>query len=255
MQCDRTAELIGAYQDQELDADTRREVAAHLTGCGACSVLADDLDRMGRQLATLGREPAPRHLASSIQARLAAAAPATSTPLHLAIIAGVRASKHLRQAAAVIVVALLTAAATALVVSRMAATARTEQEVAAAHVRSLLQDSPMQVASSEEHTVKPWFAGRLEFSPTVKDLAGQGFPLAGARLDYIGDRRVAALVYRRRMHLVNVFMWPAPGEADNAPRASTHLGYNILAWREGGMSYWAVSDLNVSELQQLQSHL
>jgi anti-sigma factor RsiW len=204
---------------------------------------------------SLGREPAPRHVYGTVQERLAAAAPATPTPFHLAAVASLRASKGLRQAAALIVVALLTAAATTLVVSRMAAMARTEQEVVAAHVRSLLQDSPTQVASSDMHTVKPWFAGRLEYSPNVKDLAPEGFPLAGARLDYIGERRVAALVYRRRMHVVNVFMWPSPSDAASAPGASTYLGYNVLVWHKAGMAYWAISDLNMSELQQLQGQL
>ena len=139
--------------------------------------------------------------------------------------------------------------------SRMDSTALLERDVLAAHVRSLLQDSPTQVASSEAHTVKPWFAGRLEFAPSVKDLAAEGFPLAGARLDYIGERRVAALVYRRRLHVVNVFVWPAADAADSTPRALTLRGYNLLTWSRGGIAYWAISDLNMAELQRLQALL
>jgi anti-sigma factor RsiW len=149
----------------------------------------------------------------------------------------------------------VTAAATALVMSRAGQIATLERDVTAAHVRSLLQDNAVQVASSEAHTVKPWFAGRLDFAPVVKDLTAEGFPLAGARLDYVGDRRVAALVYRRRLHTVSVFLWPAADGADRAPRELVHKGYNVLTWTKSGMVYWAVSDLNVDELHQLQAYL
>src|SRR6185369_1665767 len=125
--------------------------------------------------------------------------------------------------------------------SRMDSTALLERDVLAAHVRSLLQDSPTQVASSEAHTVKPWFAGRLDFAPAVHDLAADGFPLAGARLDYIGERRVAALVYRRRLHSISVFLWPSADGSEGAPRERIHRGYNIVAWTKGGIAYWAVS--------------
>jgi anti-sigma factor RsiW len=137
----------------------------------------------------------------------------------------------------------------------MDSTAMLERDVVTAHVRSLLQESQTQVASSETHTVKPWFAGRLDFAPGVKDLANEGFPLAGARLDYIGERRVAALVYRRRLHVVNVFVWPAADAADSAPRELVYRGYNLLSWSKGGIAYWAISDLNMGELRQLQAQL
>jgi len=252
MQCDRAAELIGAYLDQELDADTRRDVAAHLGGCPQCAALADDQRRIGRQLSALGRTPAPEHLVADVRRRLADASAEQPLPRLLARVRGLR---WLRQAAAVLFLCGLTAAATAVLMSRLAALATLEREVAAAHVRSLLQDSPMQIASSEVHTVKPWFAGRLDFAPVVKDLAAEGYPLAGARLDYIGERRVAALVYRRRLHVVNVFLWPSADVADSAPREIAHRGYNMVAWSKGGVAYWAVSDLNMAELRQLQAQL
>ena len=255
MRCDKAAELIGAYLDQELDAETRREVAAHLSSCAVCATLADDVRGVGRQIAAFGREPAPKHLAANVRERLASGAAGRPAPLGLAGIASMRFPQWWRQAAAALVLACLIAATTAFIVSRIAATARIEQEVAAAHVRSLLQDSPTQIASSEVHTVKPWFAGRIEFAPEVKDLAPEGFPLVGARLDYIGERRVAALVYRRRLHVVNVFLWPSPEDSESQPRALTRLGYNILAWHKDGMAYWAISDLNANELRQLQSQL
>jgi anti-sigma factor RsiW len=257
MQCDRTGETIGAYIDQELNPATRTEVAAHLADCPACSALAEKLQRVSGQVAALGRELAPAHLATEIRHRLAAASPPPArSPLPLAVaIERLPLKRWIGRAAALLLACALTAAATVLVISRMDATASLEREVVAAHVRSLLQDSPTQIASSEAHTVKPWFAGRLEFAPSVKDLASEGFPLVGARLDYIGERRVAALVYRRRLHVVNVFLWPSAEAADSAPVSLVHRGYNIVTFNKGGIAYWAISDLNMTELRLLQSLL
>jgi len=254
MQCDRTGEMIGAYLDQELAPATRRELAAHLATCPACSALAEELQHAGRQVAALGREPAPAHHATEIRNRQAAASPPARLPLPGAI-ERLPLRRWIGAAAALLLACGLTAAATVLVVSRMDATATLEREVVAAHVRSLLQDSPTQIASSEAHTVKPWFAGRLEFAPTVKDLTAEGFPLAGARLDYIGERRVAALVYRRRLHVVNVFLWPSAEAADRMPVSLVHRGYNIVTFNRGGIAYWAISDLNMTELRLLQGLL
>jgi len=111
------------------------------------------------------------------------------------------------------------------------------------------------VASSDAHTVKPWFAGRIDFSPEVKDLAADGFPLLGGRLDFVGGRRVGAVVYKRRLHTINVFMWPSAGPGDAAPRLVARNGYNLLAWSRGGVDYWAVSDLSAGDLRQLQNLL
>jgi anti-sigma factor RsiW len=254
MQCESVGEVLGAYLDQELDAASRREVAAHLGDCAACSAHAEDLQRVSRRVAALGREPAPERLVSVVRARLARdleEAPA----LHRLGLGGLPTRSWLSRAAALLVACMVTAAATAYVVSRSNGGAALEREVFAAHVRSLLQDSPIQIASSDTHTVKPWFAGRLAFSPTVKNLAAEGFPLVGARLDYVGEQRVAALVYRRRLHVVSVFVWPSADATDSPVRALTDRGYNILTWRTGGVAYWAISDLNMDELRQLQGLL
>jgi anti-sigma factor RsiW len=255
MQCDRAADLIGAYLDQELDADARREVAAHLGGCSACANVADELRRISRRVAAVGREPAPAHLAPNVRTLLAGSAGQAAQTTAVARAASLRAPGWVRQAAAILVACGVTAAATALVMSRTTETSLLERDVTAAHVRSLLQDSAVQVASSDSHTVKPWFAGRLDFAPVVKDLALEGFPLAGARLDYVGDRRVAALVYRRRLHVLSVFLWPSTDGVDRAPRELVHKGYNVLTWNRGGIVYWAISDLNIDELRQLEVNL
>jgi anti-sigma factor RsiW len=208
---------------------------------------------MSGQLAAIGRTPAPEHLAANVRTLLSGVATETTLPPRWAAIERLRGRGWLRQAAAVLVACGVTAAATVFLMSRIAGGAMLEREVAAAHVRSLLQDSPMQIAASEAHAIKPWFSGRLDFAPTVKDLSAEGFPLAGARLDYIGERRVAALVYRRRLHVVNVFLWPSADGTDTAPRDLVHRGYNIVAWSKGGIAYWAISDLNMAELRQLQT--
>lgn len=122
-------------------------------------------------------------------------------------------------------------------------------EVVASHVRSLQESHLIDVENSSQHVIKPWFAGRLDYSPTVADLSSKGFELVGARLDYVQHRKVSALVYRHGAHVINVFVWPTK-ETDKSPRLMTKQGYNVEYWDRNGMSYWAVSDMNSAELDQ-----
>jgi anti-sigma factor RsiW len=123
--------------------------------------------------------------------------------------------------------------------------------VISSHVRSLLATHLLDVPSSDQHTVKPWFTGKLEFSPPVQDFAERGFSLIGGRLDYVHGRDVAALVYRRNKHLINLFIWPSEAGPTAPVQNFAENGYNVLHWDQGGFSFWAVSDVSTEDLRAL----
>ena len=263
MQCDRARELISPFLDGELVDTDAGQLTLHLASCGSCGALLADYRRMGAQLVTSGREAMPAALTARVRAALAADAIAddghdvvattaaeVTRPTWRSIVR--RHGKHAAQFAAVSVLSVL---ATWSVMMERTGSAGLERDVLSAHVRALLQDTAVQVASSDQHTVKPWFTGRLEFAPEVRDLSADGFPLAGGRLDYIDGRRVGVLVYRRRLHVINVFTWPQAGVANSTPNLTVRNGYNLLQWTRRGMAYWAASDLNPDELRQLQGLL
>lgn len=263
MRCDEARSRIGMLHDGELPAGDRAAVATHAAGCPECSRYRDELGRLSRALRQ-ARETAPPALLERIRAGLAveAAEPTdlAGTPVpQPSRFAGMGAAlaarlPNLRQVAAILVAAALSAAATAWWMQGAATQHALAHNVLAAHMRSLLQDNPVQVASLDTHTVKPWFAGRLEYTPLVKDLSAEGFQLVGGRLDFVDGKRVAALVYRRRLHQISVFIWPA--RHDEGGSALAHIGgYNVIAWNKGGMSFWAVSDLNGGELAELEALL
>jgi anti-sigma factor RsiW len=251
MTCPISHELLSAYVDSELPADTARSVADHLTSCARCSADYETLlDTVSALRAGLTRHTAPDVLRARIRGTIAA------EPLGVesfaASIENPRAwSRGWRAAAtatAAIVGLALGSGGTMLALRGTAARSPVEEQVLASHVRSLMPDHLTDIRSSDQHNVKPWFNGRLDFSPSVPRLDDAGFPLLGGRLDYVADRPVASVVYARRQHIINVFSWPTP--AADAPLESTAShGYTMLHWCDHGVEQWAVSDLNAKDLR------
>jgi len=249
MGCDSMREAISAYVDAELDEPRQREVAAHIADCRECRQAVEDLRQLRLQIAEGARVTAPAGLSHRVRAALAREALDEAAPRRRAGVLGFA----WRQAAAVLFICTASGAVGWLGGARMAASDRIERDLVASHMRALIQDSPIQVASSNIHNVKPWFAGRVEFSPSVKDLSAAGFELVGGRLDYIGDRRVGVVVYKHRQHWIDVYAWPS--SAAVFPIQSSARGYNLVRWTQDGLVYWAVSDLNREELVRLKDLL
>jgi anti-sigma factor RsiW len=238
--CDRARQLLHPYLDRELTAPERRGVEEHLHTCVACAAESARLEEVINAVKAGGRHPLPPRLPSRVRGALAADAltRATRPPW-----------RWLWQLASP-----LAAAAFGFWIALTFFTGWSEREVAlrevvAAHVRSLMESNLLHVASADPHTVKPWFAGRIDFAADVQDLTSEGFDLIGARLDYLQQRPAAALVYRRREHVINLFVVPAGPEAAKLPTEHAHHGYHIVQWRKGDLAYWAISDLNMSELE------
>ena len=123
------------------------------------------------------------------------------------------------------------------------------QDVISSHLRSLLATHLFDVPSTDQHTVKPWFDGKLKFSPPVQDFAEHGFRLTGGRLDYLNGREVAALVYQRRLHIINLFIWPSESSRNTVATSFSKDGYNVLHWAHEGFEFWAVSDVNAEDMR------
>jgi len=241
--CQETQLWLHGYVDGELDLVRTIELEQHLHTCARCARAYRDQQALRTALGSGALyAPAPPQLQQRIQAAARQAARPTSA-------ARIMRWRWFNMAAALACIAFL-----AWGLGRLWPTPapddRLSQEVLASHVRSLMANHLADVASSDRHTVKPWFDGKLDFSPVVEDQANQGFPLTGGRLDYLDNRPVAALVYRRQQHVINLFIWPAPQGVYEAPTALTRQGYNLVHWTGAGMTYWAVSDLNSEELQE-----
>ncbi|HEX3699119.1 MAG TPA: anti-sigma factor [Phenylobacterium sp.] len=243
--CPDKSHLLHAFLDGELDAANTEAFEAHLKTCAGCAGELAALQALRAQIAVPGvAAPAPEALHSRIEAMIAAEG--ASTPRRHALtlpavlpwgLAGVFAA----------------VAASLAVVMALPATTGIEDQLVADHVRSTLALHLVDVATSDRHTVKPWFAGKLDFAPPVADLAPQGFPLVGGRLDYLDGQVVAALVYRRDKHVINLFVRPLrPALRLPVSNASLH-GYALLRWTQGGLEFWAVTDAEPKELEALKS--
>ncbi len=240
MSCGQARWLHG-YFDGELDAARAAEFEAHLEGCAACTqaLAAQKALRNALGAADLYAK-APASLRSRVRAQLPA--PRAALVPRGPFWRGLAAAASL---VIVLVGAWRTVAWRADVAERDVA-----KEILDAHLRSLQLTHLTDVASTDQHTVKPWFVGKLDFAPPVADLSTEGFPLVGGRLDVVGGRSVAALVYNRRKHVINLFIWPSE-ESDAAQRSGEQRGYAWMRWTRGGMSFCAVSDVAAPDLEEL----
>jgi anti-sigma factor RsiW len=238
MSCPRKLE-VQACLDGEMDAVSSAAVERHIEGCAECTALRGEIEAIRR----LMREEAPYHRASgAFRARLGKA---------LEREAGVRARPNaFWRGAASGGVAVALAASLALLLLRPTAQDEIAGDVVSAHLRSLMGTHLIDVASSDHHTVKPWFDGHADVAPPVADFAGQGFKLVGGRVDYVHGERAAVVVYRHGAHVVNLFVWKNDGAA--SPGSREKNGYHLVAWAKGDLFFCAVSDTDADELKALQ---
>jgi anti-sigma factor RsiW len=243
LKCQDAQKLLHAYADGELDLVTSLEVEEHFNECSQCAQAHQSIQKLRLYITErlMYFEPPAR-----LQTRLRAAIGAKE-------VGSQRRSTHWRWmaiAASLAFVALAVASLIRFIPSRTTAPLLLADELLASHVRSqMLSSHLVDVKSSDQHTVKPWFKGKLDFSPEVIDLADQGFTLVGGRVDYVGHRPVAAVVYQRRKHVINLFIWPSQ-DSRSTPSVLTQQGFHLLSWTHDGMAYWAVSDLNEDELKE-----
>ncbi|MEO7083291.1 MAG: anti-sigma factor [Gemmatimonadaceae bacterium] len=245
MRCTDCREVLGPYVDGELLLNEQQEVREHITGCAECAREHEELvSAISTIKEELVRHNAPDVLKARIRSSLAAVDVDRKqvTPKHTRI-------SWPRLAAAGIAIAVISSGLTLAATRSHTGNQSAERAVLDSHIRSLMPGHLTDVASTNQHNVKPWFNGRLDLSPPVPGLDSSGFVLTGGRLDYVDKRAVAVVVYMRRQHVINVYSWPARGNSDEMPHETTENGYHLVRWRTGGLELWAVSDLNLSELE------
>ncbi|HZC97741.1 MAG TPA: anti-sigma factor [Bradyrhizobium sp.] len=239
MTCDEAEVLLHALIDGELDAGHAREVEGHIAHCPHCAAALKDYREMSKAIAEAGvRYTAPPELRRRIEASL-------PQPRQLQSRRAV-----LRGFAMGSAVSALAATGLVAIVLRNDDMERIQSEVVSAHLRSLQAGHLTDVISTDQHTVKPWFNGKLDVSPPVIDLTAQGFMLIGGRLDYVDARAIGAVVYRRRQHVINLFVAQTASTERHAAKIETVQGFNIRHWSDRGLNYWAVSDLAKDELAE-----
>ena len=255
MNCETARALIHGYADGELDLERSLEIERHLAECAACTAALREIRVMRSGLRSGGVAfDAPAELRAKIRdaigsARRAEGVASRTSSTRLAVLSR-SPSRWAGGALAAAAILMIIVLAGGLRRSASSTDDLIGSEIVASHVRSLMADHLADVISTNQHTVKPWFDGKVDFAPTVEDFAAQGFPLAGGRLDYADGRAVAALVYHRNKHIINLFTWPIADAHETAPQPEQRQGYNLVHWHKGGMAYWAVSDLNGGELSK-----
>jgi anti-sigma factor (TIGR02949 family) len=245
--CELSQTRLHAYFDGELDAVGAAEFEGHLKSCAECQSALASEEALRSSIAQANLyERAPAGLRRSVLSQLAAPAAAPVRPVPRSNVGW----RWLAFAASLLFVASLGWQAW----ERFGAERQPAVVAAAldAHLRSLQLEHLTDVQSTDQHTVKPWFDGKLDFAPPVRDFAGDGFPLLGGRLDVLDGKTVAALIYGRRKHIINVFVWPAASSELSKPVVGARRGYNWMEWQRGGFAFCAVSDVGAADLQQLQ---
>jgi anti-sigma factor RsiW len=248
MNCEQYRVLIHALIDGELDAGHAADVEAHVATCAGCAGELEALRALRAAMADANlKEKAPAHLRARIEAAL------TSPPRRIASWLGSRIASWRDFLGGLTLGAALSAAVAATLVVAVIhtdTTQRTTDEVVSAHVRSLQAGHLTDVQTSDQHTVKPWFNGKLDLAPPVVDLTAQGFTLVGGRLDYIDGEEAASIVYRRRDHVINLFVTRHSGAEHGGATTETVHGFNVRRWTQNGLDFWAVSDINAGELDE-----
>jgi anti-sigma factor RsiW len=242
MQCKDFTTLLPGYLDGELDLMQSVEVEKHLETCETClrTIESQRVLQSAMRTGALYHEPRAALERNILRAVKKSERATVSHPLFGA--------RQFQLAAAFAALLLLAVWGTGRLRPMATASDGIANEALAGHLRSVMADHLTDVVSSDKHTVKPWFIGKLDFSPPVIDMADIGFPLAGGRLDYMDGQPVAALVYRRQKHVINLFIWPAAAP-DAVATLLSRRGYNMVHWTQSSFTYWAVSDLNAPELR------
>jgi anti-sigma factor RsiW len=248
--CELTQSVLHGYIDGELDAARAADFERHLLSCPQCTSALESQETLRSSIERAGLyERAPVALRQKVEAQFRMPAPVAIAPVR----ARMRPTHWLALAAALILAFFI---GVRLLPGPSGRGGQTElaSAIVDAHLRSLQPGHLVDVISTDQHTVKPWFDGKVDFAPPVRDLANDGFPLQGGRLDVVRGHQVAVLVYGRRKHVVNVFIWPTT-EPDMSPQSGSQLGYNWIDWRKGGMEMCAVSDVSAPDLNELHKLL
>jgi anti-sigma factor RsiW len=256
--CELTHSILHGYLDGELDAARAADFERHLVSCPDCVATLEAQDGLRTSIKNANLyEPAPATLRDRLRSTpesvpTAVTPPTTSASAPTARVIPMRPSRW-RWLAVAATFLLATVIGSQFFSARHSSVTEDlyASAIVDAHLRSLQPGHLTDVVSTDQHTVKPWFDGKLDFAPPVRDFASEGFPLQGGRLDVVRGRTVAVLVYARRKHTINVFVWPT-SEKDEYPRSGSQLGYNWIDWRKAGMELCAVSDVSSADLNELQ---